>query len=502
MLKLPLGVSLPPRDEHAVSVSIPKWDHVIGYETGDPMIHKALSCGYPRFFRHPQVVKLTTFIKDTFFRSDSEDEEAWEIMALPTKAVAERLRTFLGDSDVQAHHILNKIWVVRFPEHLAKKASLFWQHTGEIVSSRYAVCLLDLLNSNNEYEIKLSGTSYHSKLCQRISELYFTNIKHSSDVFLYPSGMAAIFASVRLMSSLKPNAKSILVGFPYLDTLKILHRPEWCEAGVYFFPACGKKEMSEIAEILSREPILGVFTEFPGNPLLSCPDLLELSRLAHRNGTALIVDDTIGSYNINVLANRVADIAVTSLTKIFSGTSNVMGGSMVLNPSTPLYEQLKNQLTPDNEVFIFEEDAKVLLDSSEDLHTRLARVNASASYVAQRLREHPRVKSVYYPNFEHFQELLKKPGSDQHGPILSVVLHGGEAAAKSFFDALDLAKGPSLGTNFTLCCPYTLLAHFFELDYVESCGVDRNLVRFSIGLEDQEAIWSAIETALNVAVQM
>jgi cystathionine gamma-synthase len=31
---------------------------------------------------------------------------------------------------------------------------------------------------------------------------------------------------------------------------------------------------------------------------------------------------------------------------------------------------------------------------------------------------------------------------------------------QAFFDALDTHKGPSLGTNFTLACPYTLLAHY------------------------------------------
>lgn len=36
----------------------------------------------------------------------------------------------------------------------------------------------------------------------------------------------------------------------------------------------------------------------------------------------------------------------------------------------------------------------------------------------------------------------------------------------TFFDALETAKGPSLGTNFTLSSPYTLLAHYGELEWV------------------------------------
>ena len=35
-----------------------------------------------------------------------------------------------------------------------------------------------------------------------------------------------------------------------------------------------------------------------------------------------------------------------------------------------------------------------------------------------------------------------------------------------------MAQGPGFGTNFTLACPYTLLAHYHELDWAASCGVE------------------------------
>jgi len=47
-------------------------------------------------------------------------------------------------------------------------------------------------------------------------------------------------------------------------------------------------------------------------------------------------------------------------------------------------------------------------------------------------------------------------------------------------------KGPSLGTNFTLVCPYTLLAHYCELDWAASFGVPGHLIRVSVGLEAPE----------------
>jgi cystathionine gamma-synthase len=61
------------------------------------------------------------------------------------------------------------------------------------------------------------------------------------------------------------------------------------------------------------------------------------------------------------------------------------------------------------------------------------------------------------------------------------VFHNKECAV-TFYDAIDTAKGPSLGTNFTLASPYVLLAHYQELDWAASMGVDPSLIRISVGL--------------------
>lgn len=41
-----------PLDEHAVSVSLPEWKDVVGYEEGDPITVSALKLGYPRYYSH------------------------------------------------------------------------------------------------------------------------------------------------------------------------------------------------------------------------------------------------------------------------------------------------------------------------------------------------------------------------------------------------------------------------------------------------------------------
>jgi cystathionine gamma-synthase len=47
-----------------------------------------------------------------------------------------------------------------------------------------------------------------------------------------------------------------------------------------------------------------------------------------------------------------------------------------------------------------------------------------------------------------------------------------------------------------LACPFTLLAHYTELEWAEACGVSRYLIRLSVGLEDVEESWRRLDKAL------
>jgi cystathionine gamma-synthase len=111
--------------------------------------------------------------------------------------------------------------------------------------------------------------------------------------------------------------------FTYVDTLKILQK--W-GPGCYFYGLASAGELDELEALLeSGERVLALFCEFPSNPLLVSPDLKRIRRLADRFDFAVVVDETIGNW-INTDILDCADIAVNSLTKIFSGEANVMGG--------------------------------------------------------------------------------------------------------------------------------------------------------------------------------
>lgn len=115
-----------------------------------------------------------------------------------------------------------------------------------------------------------------------------------------------------------------LHSFPYTDTLKILEK--W-GPGAHFLGNGLVSDLDELRHILetSEIPILSLFCEFPSNPLLRSPPLAELRKLADEFGFFIVVDETIAGF-VNVETLPPVDIVVSSLTKVFSGDSNVMGG--------------------------------------------------------------------------------------------------------------------------------------------------------------------------------
>ncbi|KAK9449261.1 pyridoxal phosphate-dependent transferase [Limtongia smithiae] len=306
------------------------------------------------------------------------------------------------------------------------------------------------------------------------------------DVYLYPTGMSSIFNSHQiLLVALEPR-KSVCFGFPYTDTLKILQK--W-GPGCYFYGNGEPEDLVELEKLLeSGERILALYCEFPSNPLLKCPNMKEVRRLADKYDFAVVVDETIGNFlNIHVL--EYADIVVSSLTKIFSGDSNVMGGSLVLSPASRYYDLLKKTMETEYEDNMWAEDAIFLERNSRDFKSRALRVNVNAEALCDLFLHEPLVKEVFYPKYgrtsQFYNDCRNEDGG--YGGLLSIVFHE-PRHAEMFFDAVAAAKGPSLGTNFTLLCPYTVLAHFTELDWAAQYGVDAHLVRISVGLEPTSEI--------------
>lgn len=321
------------------------------------------------------------------------------------------------------------------------------------------------------------------------------------DIHLFSCGMNAIFNAHRALLAARGSMKSVNFGFPYVDTLKILEK---FGPGCHFYGFGSSTDLEELNHKLEGgEKVLALFCEFPGNPLLTCPDLVRIRSLADKYDFAVVVDETIGNFvNVNVLPY--ADMVVSSLTKIFSGDCNVTGGSLILNPTGRFYGALKQAMDSQwEEGNYWPEDIIFMERNSRDFVSRQKRINTNAEAICEVLLASPLVQKVYYPRHNESRpnyEMCKLPDGG-YGGLLSVTFKHREQAI-AFFDALETAKGPSLGTNFTLTSPYTLLAHYQELEWARGYGVDPDLVRISVGLEEPSHLTSIFRSALDAATHV
>jgi cystathionine gamma-synthase len=296
--------------------------------------------------------------------------------------------------------------------------------------------------------------------------------------------------------------------FLYVDTFKVLHRVLGYHPTLYKYTP---SDIDALEAALTSNPnpktpyFDAVFTEFTGNPLLQSPDLARLHALSRRHNFVLVVDDTVGTYASLKLLHE-CDVIVTSLTKMFSGGCNVMGGSVTLNSKSPYYDRLKGILEDkrgEEERAWFWEDVLTMEENSRDFEARVDRASENAEVVVGLLRASSVVREVYYPLGAPTQEVYDRYRVEggRYGFLLSIRFVS-PAMAVAFYDAFDVAKGPSLGTDFTLCCAYTLLAHYKELEWAAEYGVVEDLVRISVGLEERKWLEERVLRALRAAEEV
>lgn len=492
-------------------------------------------------------------------------------------------------------------------------AKAFWQHTGEIPSSRLVECCLrcldieppslirrysyddlaSLVDGELEQKQSLEVLDRRKEFDRQLKERILKVLEVPEPVDLRccrltVSGMAAVFTGLRVATAFHRSKNlpehvlpsTIVFGFPYLDTLKLNKRPEFVSGGCTFMGKGEEEDLDALERLLQEQEqgntrVCALFTEIPSNPLLKLPDLARLSQLALTHNFLLIVDDTISGFaQVDLLSgdpvepkmsssSSIAsaegkassdslasaedaetvfrteqeprgdykvkvDILCSSLTKIFSGRGDVLAGSVVVNPRAKHGPLLTRLLASEGAVSpsMFCPDMKVLSNNSESYEIRCLRIMQVTHQLAQWLDAHPMVDKVWHPCLYQKDTLgqtrvrqllrnrrLKEVGDAVPGLgcLLSLQLKGlagspddGDCPSlqrisEAFFDSLHCLKGPSLGTPYTLCCPYTLLAHYAETDWAKQQGVPKCLIRVSVGLEGWEVLQKRFEVALTAA---
>ncbi|KAG5957463.1 hypothetical protein E4U58_006008 [Claviceps cyperi] len=559
-----LGQQLPPGDPHGISVSLPRWKDTVGYAKQDPNVLSRLENGYPRFFIHGLVDKLaarllqwamktstqwdmrpselsrdktgvrpgllakafphahTAWLCVEYLSSlggvDKEDRSSAPAVMLAFQVnLTGRIKQISCRGCSSMEDLFQSLCVVVFSEELLKEAKAFWQHTGFGVSSRHAEYwqanapfLHQEVGSEDEKSVTLPSISdsqdAFDTIRQRIAGLYTSpwHLVQINDVFLYPCGMSAIASSASTICSLQPDSSErfqvAVFGFLYVDTFKVFTKVHKFDYKLYGHASASDMDQLE-QDLRGGMRIHALYTEFPGNPLLESLDLHYLYALSQEYNFYLVVDDTVGTA-INLDLTSFCDMLCTSLTKMFSGSCNVMGGSVTLSPRCRRRDALRSALRSQYLDTYFPGDVLVMEANSRDFAQRMSVANANAEALADRLRRHPSVAEVFYPKgspTQYLYDRYKRASVEAGYGFLLSVRFVVPAAAIAFYDALEVAKGPSLGTNFTLSCAYTWLAHAAELEWAAGFGVVEHLVRMSIGVETRQDLEKKVDVALRAA---
>ena len=475
-----LGMPLP-KTRHACSVCLPTWDLVLGYEKKLEKVMRSLQAGYPRFVLHPATERLFKVAQDSLA------ENGMRAVVFPHKEAAQRAQRFVEKRTGSALRIASfeGLQVLVVSEADFPVAMEYWRYTGEVVSSRQAE---RLLRGKERKEFKPGS------LRKRLAELGGYD---PDRVFVYENGMAAMYAVFRAANALHPGRKTLQLEFPYVDAMRV---QSFLGNGVVYLNEAVGESFDEALSRIARGDFSAVFCEAPSNPLLKTVDFERVSRACRDGGVPLVVDDTICSV-ANVCLDHYADVITSSLTKWVSGKGDVMAGQITVCRKSPLAGEMMAFFETDcvDGCRLYASDARVLARNMSGFHNRMQRCNENGEVIAEFLQSHPAVEKVWYPKFttaDAYDVIRRKNGG--YGGLISFVLKNRKRTPR-FFDALKISKGPSLGTEFSLCCPYTLLAHYDELEWAEGCGLDKHLIRISVGVEDVMEIESRLSEALDLA---
>ena len=277
-----------------------------------------------------------------------------------------------------------------------------------------------------------------------------------------------------------------------------------------------------------------IYAESIGNPKLNVADLEKLSKIAHKNGIPLILDNTVAPYLLKPIDYGV-DVVVYSATKFIGGHGTSVGGLIVdsgkfdwtngkfplIADPDPSYHGINfvKALKPlGNVAYIIKArvtllrdlgpamspfNAFLFLQGFETLHLRMPKHSENALVVANYLEKHPKVSWVNYPGLKSSPE---KKRADKYlqkgaGAIIGFGIKGGASAGANFIDSLKLISHlANIGDAKSLAIhPATTTHQQLSKKEQLATGVTEDYIRLSIGIENVEDIIEDIEQALKKA---
>jgi cystathionine gamma-synthase len=239
-----------------------------------------------------------------------------------------------------------------------------------------------------------------------------------------------------------------------------------------------------------------IFTESPTNPYLRVLDLPAVVKVARRHKVLTMIDATLATpFNIRPLELGV-DIVIHSATKYLGGHNDLLAGVALgrhkLLDDLAKLQRMIGSIPGPLTCFLLERGLKTF-------GLRMEQHNRAGLEIAQLLQSHPKVKKVWYPGLRsHPDHRIARAQMRGHGSVVSFLVKGDERATRRFVDALELFLiTPSLGGSESLVTQMSMMSFFdYPAAYRKSIGIEDNLVRLALGLEDVEDLIADLKQAL------
>ena len=292
-------------------------------------------------------------------------------------------------------------------------------------------------------------------------------------------------------------------------------------------PDCSEEDLNAAF----RDNTKVVFGESIANPALVVLDFEKFAKAAHAHGVPFIVDNTFATpINCRPFAWG-ADIVTHSTTKYMDGHATCVGGVIVdsgnfdweaygdkfAGLTTPdetyhgiVYTQkfgkaayitkATSQLMRDLGSIQAPQNAFLLNLGLETLHLRVPRHCENALKVAKYLQGHEKVAWVNYPGLEGDSqyELAQKYMPNGTCGVLTFGLKGGRDSAVKMMDSLKMVAIVTHVADARSCVLHPASHTHRQMNDQElmEAGVQPDLIRFSVGIENADDIIADVEQAL------
>ncbi len=317
-------------------------------------------------------------------------------------------------------------------------------------------------------------------------------IENGKFCLTFSSGVAATDAVIKLLS---PGDEVIAANDMYGGTFRIFTKI-FSKFGIVFH-FVNMQDANNIKASINKKTKL-IWTETPTNPLINITDISAVSVIAKKHKILLCVDNTFASPYLQNPLDLGADIVMHSSTKYLGGHSDVIQGCLIMNDKK-LHEQL---------YFIQKscgavpgpQDCFLVLRGIKTLHVRMQRHCENGEKIAHFLRNHPKVKTVYWCGFEdHPGYAIAKKQMRGFGGMISFILKN--ESKKNTSRVLSSTKLFSLaeslgGVESLINHPATMTHASIPREERIKNGLSDSLIRLSVGIEDVDDLINDLNNAI------